>query len=380
MNHSDTVVAVQAPARVRAAVLVARGFGIGGWDVKYASGALVGTNERMAYGYFHAEAFGIDVHYSVDAPENALVKLARLGLRAILGFDLVHAWRNRALLLAADVIWTHTESQSLAVCALLALLRPARPPRLLLQQVWLIDRWPRLTPLHRWLYQRLLRRADLLTFHSEMNLAKARTLFPGQRCELVRFGINASNPVAPSATPWSGSLRVLSLGNDRHRDWPTLLQAVADTPGAELRILSGSLPPKAAGGMANVQIGAARTQQALEETYAWADLVVVPLKANLHASGITVIQEAVLKGLPVITADAGGLEAYFGDDCIWYYRTGDANALRETIAQVRAQAQRRLEMAQRAQAHMGDAGLGSVAYARRHAELSRELLEQPALV
>jgi len=36
----------------------------------------------------------------------------------------------------------------------------------------------------------------------------------------------------------------------------------------------------------------------------------VPLLPNLHASGITVIQEAVLAGVPVVATDTGGLDGH----------------------------------------------------------------------
>ncbi len=39
--------------------------------------------------------------------------------------------------------------------------------------------------------------------------------------------------------------------------------------------------------------------------------MVVPLKPNKHASGITVMEEAALHGLPMVVTDTGGLKAYF---------------------------------------------------------------------
>ncbi len=59
----------------------------------------------------------------------------------------------------------------------------------------------------------------------------------------------------------------------------------------------------------------------------WADLVVVPLKPNLHASGITVIEEAVILGLPVICSHAGGLEAYFSAEEVFYVEGGGSRAI-----------------------------------------------------
>ena len=79
-------------------------------------------------------------------------------------------------MIEADIIWTHTESQYLAVAAVL-LLRGAKT-KLLGQTVWLMDRWRSIDPLRRALYRRLVQRVDVLTFHSPANLAMAQGSFP----------------------------------------------------------------------------------------------------------------------------------------------------------------------------------------------------------
>jgi glycosyltransferase involved in cell wall biosynthesis len=110
--------------------------------------------------------------------------------------------------------------------------------------------------------------------------------------------------------------------------------------------------------------------------YDWADIVVVSLKPNLHASGITVVQEAALRGVPVICSDAGGLRAYFSDREVCFVPAQDKAALRQAIEELAADRERRLALAECAQARMGPAGLSSRAYARRHAEISRELMSE----
>ena len=67
-------------------------------------------------------------------------------------------------------------------------------------------------------------------------------------------------------------------------------------------------------GASNIEIGRARSQDELLAAFREATLVCVPLLPNLHASGITVIQEAVLAGAPVVATDTGGLDAYFARD------------------------------------------------------------------
>lgn len=359
-------------------VLLAQGFGAANWNARFHAGKIIGINEEYAYGYHHAERHGLRVVYSEDQPEGWLGKLFRLTVRALLGFDFVHAWRNREAFFAADVVWTHTESLSLSA-ALLCRLYPRRPaPHLILQSVWLCDRWDRLSPPKRWLYRWLLAEADVLTFLSPLNLAKARKIFAGQRCELVLFGISTARTQTPREPGRTSPARLLSLGNDRHRDWATLVDAVRDQPDLQLTIVSGTISPALIAKLGNCRVVQPRQNAELEALFAEADLVIVPLVHNLHASGITVLEEAVIQGCPVIVSDAGGLRAYFTDDEVWYVPAGDGRALRQTIKTVLTSGAQALQRAQAAQRALMSRGLSSEAFALRHALLSFELLEAAA--
>jgi glycosyltransferase involved in cell wall biosynthesis len=376
---SQTAPVPQAAPRPRAFVLLARTLGASARRARFERGMLPGLNEPLPYGYFHAEQDGIAVHYSEDAPEGPLGKTLRLALRALCGFDLLHAWRHRRQIAAADIVWTHTESQSLGVALVTRLLPRRRRPRLLLQQIWLIDRWPRLGPLHRALYRALLRRADLLTFHSPLNTAEARRLFPGQRCEMLRYGI-VCGPKRPPRRPGTGPvLEVVSLGNDRHRDWQTLVAAVAGQPGIRLTVASETAPLRLLAGHANIRLLRPERQAEILALYEGADVLALALKPNLHVSGCTVAQEAAVMGLPMVLSDTGGLrEAYFGADCASYVPPGDALALRAALLAQRADPAAAQARARAAQRRMSEAGLSSRAFARDHARLSREILAAPA--
>lgn len=347
------------------------------WAQLYAAGKLVGLNEPDPYGYARAAHMGVTLIPPTVADEGRLGRLVRLGVGALVGFDLVNAWRNRASIFAADVVWTHTEAQFLGVCALLALRRRDRgaPPRLLAQAVWLVDRWPKANPVHRWLWRRLIRQADVLTFHSPLNLAAARALFPAQRCELVRFGIRADHrepPRAPRAP--GGERRIISVGNDKHRDWQTLVEAVRAHPEWRLRIVSTKADPELARGLDHVTVAGVSSTDELLDLYRGADLVVVPLQPNLHVSGSTALQEAALLGVPTIATAVGGHEAYFPPDAVRYVPARDPGAIAAAIADLSADPAAAAAMAARAQAQMGDAGLSSEAYVRDHVRLSHELV------
>lgn len=361
---------------IRVFVHLAHGFGATQWQARWERGEIIGLNDRLPYGYFWAEEDGCVIEYSEDRRENRLQRWLRLGLRLVLGFDFVHAWRNRRGIRAAEVVWTHTESQHLAVLLLLRIAAGSHPPKVIAQSVWLFDSWPRLWPLRRWFYRRLMAGAAVLTVLSPVNLQCARQLFPAQRSLMIPFGVRADDLVAHAEHRAAHRpLRVLSLGNDRHRDWATLIAAVRDSADVELRIVAPRLPPDLQCG-GNVALVHPASNDELAALYAWTDLVALALGANLHASGITVVEEATVFGAPVICTDTGGLTAYFSEGEVRYVPPGNPAALRAAIIALGDDDGERTAMIERARRRMIEGGLTSRDFGRRHAALSRELLSR----
>lgn len=362
------------PSRVRVFAHLAHGFDADLWRRRHASGELVGVNDPTPYGYGRAEAKGCRVTFSKDAPEGRFGRLLRLGLRAVLGFDFLHAWRNRAGIRASEVVWTHTESQFLAV-ALVILLSGSRGegPKLLGQSVWLFDRWERLSGLRRLFYRLLIARVDVLTVHSPENERVARAAFPDRWVELVLYGIPEGDKRPPRLRS-DCPIRVLSVGNDEHRDWATVVEALRDRPNIVLDIISARAPARLAESSSNVTIRRVSNNDELLAAYEAASLVVVPLKPNRHASGITVIQEATLRGLPVVATRTGGLEAYFGPDAVGFVPPNDPDALRAAVEALGGDPAAATAQAQRAQALMAPGRLGCESFVDRHVELTRRLL------
>ncbi|HXC26702.1 MAG TPA: family 16 glycosylhydrolase [Stellaceae bacterium] len=362
---------------IRVFVHLARGFGAVEWSAKWQRGEIIGLNDPLPYGYFHAAEHGCTVEHSEDRPERLVGRLLRIGLRAVLGFDFVHAWRNRRGIRDAEIIWTHTESQHLAVLLLLCGYRRSHRPKVIAQSVWLFDAWRYLSPPKRWLYRRLLGGADMLTVLSPENLKIARALFPRLPSQMVLFGVAADAMKPRLQRPAHRPLRILSLGNDRHRDWPTLVGAIGDRDDCELCIVTPRLPA-ALTRAENVRVVHPKNNAELAELYEWADLVALALTPNKHASGITVVAEATVFGVPVICTDTGGLQAYFAEGDIRYVPAGQPAAMRQVIGALADDDDARCSMVERARRRMCEAGLTSRDYARRYAHLSKELLREQA--
>lgn len=359
---------------IKVFVHLAHGFGAQSWARRWKDGKILGVNEPLPYGYYRADTMGCAVRHSEDRHEAALGKLFRLGIRAILGFDLIHAWRNFDGIRSADVVWTHTESQFLSILLLLQSTPRARRPKLIAQSVWVFDQWHGFSALKQRLLSRLIKQADVLAAHSPENLAVAKRLFPEVRSELLLFGIAADTKITPALRSVKKPLSIISLGNDTHRDWNLLIDAISGQQDWTLKIASQKIKLSSIGNAANVEVVRLKANDELFALYQWADVLVLAIKPNLHASGITVIQEAALQGIPVICSNTGGLRAYFSDTEVYFVPPQDATALRNAIHYLADHPDVRLTLAQKAQARMGPNGLSSEAFVRRHVDIARDLL------
>lgn len=355
-------------------VLLGHDFGANSWQRKHALGLIPGLNDRLAYGYYRAAGRGWSIEYSQDKDESRFGRVRRLALRKLLGFDLIHVWRNRRRLLAADIVWTHTELEHLGVLTLFGIFRWRYRPKLIANCVWLFDRWPRLSRAKRFLYRTLLKDANIVTTFSPDNLKLARQLLPSVRCEWILWGAVTHEMAPPRKAPVHRPIRIASLGNDMHRDWGTLLRAFGNIDRYEVRIGSSRINRKLVHGLWNVKTFSAATADEVRALYGWSDFVVVPLKPNLHASGLTVIFEAISSGVPSICTDTGGLRAYFSDAEVAYVSPYAQSAMRAAAEELSKDDERRFSMMVKAQRRVISADLTAQGFAMRNRRLSEELL------
>ncbi|CAB3747742.1 glycosyl transferase [Burkholderia sp. MSh2] len=336
-----------------------------------------GENIGCLYGYHHAESDEFRLTYSRDGGEGRVAGIARRALKAALGFDVVHAWRNRAALLDTDVIWTHTEQEHLAAALILKLAGArGRRPLLLAQSVWLFDRWSSFGAPRRWLYRTLLARADALTTLARDNAELCRRHL-GRDAEFVYYGLNTQDFPIGEPRQWQPNrpLRIAAIGNDRDRDWRTFLAAFGGDARYDVRLATRRRVPRA-WHAPNVTIGAASGLAKQHALYAWADVIVVPLRPNHHASGITVMLEAAAVGKPMIVSDVGGLGDYFPHDTAAYVPAFDTQAMREAAERFVAEPGAALDCARAAAACLRERDLTTRAFAEQHVRITRDMLRQ----
>lgn len=323
------------------------------------------------YGFHLAEAEGYTLTFSKDHPADARSRV-RLALIRRLGIDVVHAWRNRRAIARADCVWTMVDTDALAVAMLFLLrLAPRRP--LIGNVVWLFDRWDGLQPWRQRLMRRLLGFFSLLTVHSERYLPLARALAPTTRSELMYFGISTDTfPVAPpERDDRDGPIRIVAAGNDRTRDWATLIEAFGNDSRFALTILCRWLDRDVAAGVSNLHVPERPTVADMRALYRDASFLAVPMHENLY-SGITVALEAAAIGKPLLGSATGGLATYFDDDQMIVAPAGNAAALRE--AALATGPDERLAVARRAQVRFLERDYSQAGMMRRYAAATAAVL------
>ncbi|TDN70090.1 glycosyltransferase [Paraburkholderia sp. BL10I2N1] len=337
-----------------------------------------GDDIGCLYGYHHAESDAFALTYSQDARERAPMRLLRRGLKAVLGFDFIHTLRNRDEILRSDVIWTHTEHEYLSVALLLLLKGRKASPALLAQSVWLLDKWPEYGALRRWAYRKLIARADVLTTLASENAALCRTYLDRDAVH-VFYGLNTRDFPVQVPTQWEPHtpLRIAAIGNDRDRDWETLINAFGNDARYTVRLATRRRIP-ASLRASNVDIAPAAGLKKQRELYDWADVIVVPLRPNTHASGITVMLEAAAVGKPMIVTDVGALQDYFTASQAAYVPPFDPAALRDAAEGLVAAPQDALRLAQAAARQLVSRDLTTQEFARQHVRITQDLLQRRA--
>lgn len=285
--------------------------------------------DRTPYGYHYLEESGFDVIYSKSFNENPLSRIFRKIVSRIFRADLVHALRNIREMAKADYIFTHTDKETFSVLLLRTVFPWLIKARTVCQIIWTPDVLKQQSKFGARILGAVLRKADLVITLSSQNQDWLNQLDSRINARSVKFGICRDSFLTEElpAIRDDSAVRVLAIGNDEHRDWNTFCAALSEVSDIRVRVLSRTFKKSVASYPDEWEIESANSLGEVKDAYAWADLVVVPLKSNMHASGITCVLEAAFLGVPVIAANTGGLTDYFEDGEVMYYETGSAESL-----------------------------------------------------
>ncbi len=277
---------------------------VAGWERRHAAGEVP---DRWPYGLDRLAAHGVAVRPAPVPP--AAPRLGRV-LRAAGGYEW---WESRSVRGSGpglDFCWD--ERVGVPVLCWARTLPRHRRPEVVAGVIWLTDR--RLSALDRTVALPALRSARLVWTSSSAQVPVLRDGFgiPERRLAHVPFGIDTdffrSGPVPPTPGLVAGA------GNDRHRDHPALVAAMAQVrekvPGARLELATRH--PVEVPADLGVR-HAALSHVAMRDLYARSAVVVVALRPNLHVSGVTVALEAMACGRPVVVTDNPGMRDYVAD-------------------------------------------------------------------
>ena len=179
------------------------------------------------------------------------------------------------------------------------------------------------------LLRKAFRRRNVILFTLSLGqLGSLRKLSPS-RVEYVPFGVDADfwrvleNPDRDSRV-------IVSAGNDRHRDFDTLIRgALKDSRNHAILATNASLPFSD-----RLDVGP-RTHTQLRSLFERANVVSVATHMNDHGSGMTTVLEAMSCGRPVVASRTPGMEDYVDDGVTGILvPPGDADALASAVDQL----------------------------------------------
>lgn len=354
----------QGIAPIRVFVLLRHGLNRDSWSSRFRAGE---AWDETPYGYgLASERFRLD--WSKDRTEGKYGSFLRRAIQRVFGADLLHVLHNLKRIKASDIVWTHTEREYLA----LLLLTRGRGPFVIAQTVWLWDRWSGFPPLKKRLYRRLLSFADVEIVHSRLNLQVARREAPDRPVVLVPFGTTSVSDDLQRPAVIEKRVRplLIAAGNDPDRDWRVLAEAARLLRECDLNLYTSSRSALDLDWPSNVAVRQDATVHDIRSAYLAADVVVLPLRPNFHASGATVAGESMSAGKPLVVPEVGGIADYAKGVGCFGYTTGDSESL---ALAVRAALSATVDPAQII-AKRASRGLTPVDYVRRYELLSLALV------
>ena len=313
------------PRPMRVFILSRRDLGIDEVKSRHAIGMAM---DPAPYGFNPEYLSGHQVEYSISRRKGWFAE----GMHALFHFDLCHAIDNLAGLRRAEVIWTVIEWEWLAASFLQKVHFLGAKP-IISNSVFLSHEYGLFGRRVRALWPLLMTKCTYLTVHSKAAIPHLRLMFRKQHFSFLPFGIStqAFPPTLPAPLPTRERRRVYAIGNDRTRDWETLLKAVGDNARMSVTIVCSWVPDSLRERYPAVEFISDPSVSIQRTLLAEADVVIVPMYLNTY-SGITVACEAACLGKLIICSKTGGVPSYFDDSEVIYVEPGDVDNLRSALA------------------------------------------------
>lgn len=176
---------------------------------------------------------------------------------------------------------------------------------------------------------------------SQVDFAEDRLRIPADKIRLIAFHADDHFFRPQPGTPDADGDQICAAGLE-WRDYPTLIEAAAETPDLRVRLAAASPWSKhkneTAGRALPANVEARRYDYAgLRDLYARSGFVVVPLYENDFQAGVTTILEAMAMGKAVIaTRTTGQTDVIVDGETGLSVPPGDVQGWREAIARLRS--------------------------------------------
>ena len=298
--------------------------------------------DRTPYGLHHLAADDVEVTFR--RPLGGVgATVARKVRNRLDAHEAVTSLTGRRQRRGADVVLCMDERTGVP-----AALAPWRPP-VVTGTAWL-ETPDRLAGAHRRLAVAALRRCDAVFSQSPamVPLLREHWGLDPERVHGVTLGID---PEFFPHQPWDGRdaagggggvPMVTSVGDDRGRDHPTLVEALrlVHAAGTPVRLELATTRPVEVPSDVGI-VHARRMNAGMRDLYRRSSVVAVALHPNPQGSGLTVALEALASGRPVVATDNPGMDSY-----VEHGRTGllvpgdDPQAMADAVAGLLADPER----------------------------------------
>lgn len=344
------------------------------WCKEYKEGK---RNDTMLYGYGNAATHDFKIDYcSFNRIEKFLFK------ENILGKLYLYCLKLPYLLMKYDVVWTHVDRDALFIAKLKSIPVLGRLfCKHIANFVWLIDHTQHYSETKKKKIGRLLHKIDKILYLSTSEHEEFIKHYHCEERKLVytRYGINfeAYGPDAIGIKPKGFAIEdfILSVGTDQHRDLQ-LLDLVAESNKDKTFVVCSGSPEhhKQVFKSKNIILLKA-TYNEMVYLYRKCKFVVIPLKFNFHASGITTLLEAAAAKKAVVINYTPGLEDYGIDNstCL-FSKLEDPSEFNERINILWNNMKLREHIVTNAYDYLRPE-FNTVTYSKIYIDLSREILK-----